>query len=92
MPSAAQRGTARTRVKQVQQVHHKVLVNVLLGHLGVCVAADHVAQQELVHYLWQTTKEIRNMSLQYEQSIQVLTGRQQYGWQQQQPRRRGGCC
>mmetsp|Transcript_9698 Transcript_9698/g.33508 ORF Transcript_9698/g.33508 Transcript_9698/m.33508 type:complete len:295 (+) Transcript_9698:2722-3606(+) len=39
------------RVEQVQQLQHKVLVNVLLRHLGVRVLAHDVPQQELVHDL-----------------------------------------
>jgi len=35
-------------VKQLQQLEHKVLVDVPLGHLGVGVVGDDVAQQELV--------------------------------------------
>ncbi len=42
---------APTRVKQVEQVHHEVLVDVPLGDLGVGVAGHHVPQQELVHNL-----------------------------------------
>ena len=35
-------------VKQLQQPYYKVLVNVLLGCLGVCVIVDHIPQQELI--------------------------------------------
>lgn len=38
-------------VKELQQLQHKVLVDVLLGHLGVRVVGHHVAQQKLVHDL-----------------------------------------
>lgn len=43
-------------VKEFQQLQDKVLVNVLFGNLGVCVIANHVAEQELIDDLQQQTR------------------------------------
>mmetsp|Transcript_12392 Transcript_12392/g.30426 ORF Transcript_12392/g.30426 Transcript_12392/m.30426 type:complete len:213 (-) Transcript_12392:637-1275(-) len=35
-------------VEELQQLEDKLLIDVLLGHLGICVIGDHIPQQELV--------------------------------------------